>query len=150
MLLGTVPHGSSLSWNIVPPVGPSTNPLRSDHSNWWSVRLLFTFNHTAFKLNSLWHVGYLLDDFYGLHICSRASLLLYNPARHPDSIEPPRLLGQMPSYFSVAIVLHHLLTLHHSLLPLNRLRPSGPAAQRPMSRLCYVPSPASCLPRSSP
>lgn len=110
----------------------------------------FSLNHTAFKLNSLWHVGYLLDDFYGLHICSRASLPLYNPARRPDSTEPPRLLGSMPSYFSVAVVLHHPPTLRHSPLPLNRPRPSGPAAQHPMSRLCYVPSPASCLLRSSP
>jgi hypothetical protein len=53
----------------------------------------FRFNHTAFKLYSLWHVGYLLDDFYGLHICSRVHLLLYNPARHPASTEPPRLSG---------------------------------------------------------
>jgi hypothetical protein len=51
------------------------------------------FNHTAFKLYSLWHVGYPLDDFYGLHMCSRVHLLLYNPARRPASTEPPRLSG---------------------------------------------------------
>jgi hypothetical protein len=109
----------------------------------------FSFNHTAFKLYSLWHVGCLLDDFYDLHTCSRASLLLYNPARHPDSIEPPRLLGSMPSYFSVAVVLY-LLTLLYSPPPLPRLRSPGPVAQRPTSRLCYFRLPASCLPRSAP
>jgi hypothetical protein len=109
----------------------------------------FSFNHTAFKLYSLWHVGYLLDDFYHLHTCSRASLLLYNPARRPDSIEPPRLLGSMPSYFSVAIVLY-LLTLLYSPPPLPRLRSPGPVAQRPTSRLCYFRLPASCLLRSAP
>jgi hypothetical protein len=80
------------------------------------------FNHTAFKLNCLWHVGYLLDDFYGLLVCARASLLLFNPARRPDSIKSPRLLGSKPVYCFVAIVLHHLLTLHHSLLPHDRPR----------------------------
>ena len=25
----------------------------------------FFLNHTAFKLNSLWHVGYLRDNLYG-------------------------------------------------------------------------------------
>jgi hypothetical protein len=110
----------------------------------------FSFNHTAFKLCSLWHVGYLHDDFYGFHICSRASFLLYNPARRPDSIEPPRLLGSMPSYFSVAVVMHPLLTLRCSPLPLLPLRPSGPVAQYSTSRLCYFRLPASCLLRSAP
>ena len=75
----------------------------------------FRFNHIAFKLNSLWHVGYLVDDFYGLLVCSRANLLLYNPARRPDSIELLRLLGSKPSYilsllygitFSPTAILH--------------------------------------------
>jgi hypothetical protein len=27
--------------------------------------IFYFFIHTAFKLSSLWHVGYVLDDFYG-------------------------------------------------------------------------------------
>ena len=111
---------------------------------------VFCSNHTAFKLYSLWHVGCSFDDFYGLHICSRASLVLYNPSRCPVSIERPQLLGSMSSYFPVAVVLHHILTLHHSPLPLLPLRLSGQAAQRPTSRLCCFRLPASCLLRSSP
>ena len=57
------------------------------------------FNHTAFKLYSLWHVGYLLDDFYDFDVCSRVKLQLYNPARRPAFIKTPRLLGSMPSYW---------------------------------------------------
>jgi hypothetical protein len=76
-------------------------------------RTLFFYHHTAFKLNSLWHVGYLLDGhlldgylldgylldgylldgFYGFLVCSRVHLLLHNPARCPDSTKPPQLLG---------------------------------------------------------
>jgi hypothetical protein len=52
---------------------------------------------------------YLLDDFYDFQMCSRVNLLLYNPARYPDSIEPPQLLGSVPSYFSFAVVLYPLL-----------------------------------------
>jgi hypothetical protein len=66
---------------------------------------LFLFNHTASKLYSLWHIGYLLDDFYGLHICSRVHLLLYNPARRPASIEPPRPSGSTPSCFPWPLIL---------------------------------------------
>jgi hypothetical protein len=32
---------------------------------------------------------HLLDDFYDFQMCSRVNLLLYNPARYPDSTEPP-------------------------------------------------------------
>jgi hypothetical protein len=38
--------------------------------------LIFSKNYIAFKLYSLWHVGYLHDDFYGFQTCSRASLQL--------------------------------------------------------------------------
>lgn len=69
----------------------------------------FFFNRTASKLYSLWHVGYLLDDLYGFHVLSRVNLLLYNPASRPDSAEPPRLLGLMPSYRSDLVVDSHLL-----------------------------------------
>ena len=57
------------------------------------------FDHTAFKLDSSWHVGYLLDDFYHFHVCSRVNLQLYNPARRPAFIKAPRLLGSLPSYW---------------------------------------------------
>ena len=67
---------------------------------------LFFLYHTAFKLFSLWHVGYLLDDFYDLQVCSCANFLMYNSACRPDSIEPPQLLGSTPSYFPFAMVLH--------------------------------------------
>jgi hypothetical protein len=79
-------------------------------------------NHSASKLYSLWHIGYLLDAFYGLHICSRVHLLLYNPARRSASTEPPWLSGSTLSYFSVAVVLHHILTPRHSPPPLLPLR----------------------------
>jgi hypothetical protein len=65
--------------------------------------LVFGFFHTAFKLSSLWHVGYVLDDFYGFQMCSRADLLMCNSARCPDSIEPPQLLGSMPSYLCMCL-----------------------------------------------
>lgn len=57
-------------------------------------------NHTAFKLNSLWHAGHLRNNLGGFYECSRVSLLPYSPARRPNSIEPPQLLGFAPSYFS--------------------------------------------------
>ena len=63
----------------------------------------FFLNHTAFKLNSLWHVDYLLDDFYGLLVCSRDGLLPYSCARRPDSTEPPQLSGLPPSYVPVLV-----------------------------------------------
>jgi hypothetical protein len=31
----------------------------------WGERRGFFFDHTAFKLYSLWHVGYLHDNLYG-------------------------------------------------------------------------------------
>jgi hypothetical protein len=72
--------------------------------------LFFFLYHTAFKLSSLWHVGYLLGDFYDFYVCSCTNLLMYNSARCPDSIEPPQLLGSTPSYFPFAdvVVLHPL------------------------------------------
>jgi hypothetical protein len=36
-------------------------------------------------------------------MCSRVSLLLYNPTRYPNSSELLLLLGFMPSYFPTAI-----------------------------------------------
>jgi hypothetical protein len=112
--------------------------------------LFFCFNHTVSKLYSLWHIGYLLDDFYGLHICSRMHLLLYNPARRPASTEPPGLSGSTPSYFPIAVMLDHILTPRHSPLPLLPLRLFCQATQRPTSRLYRFRLPASCLLRSSP
>lgn len=61
----------------------------------------FFFFHTAFKLNSLWHAGYTHDSLCNFYVCSRVNLLLYNPARCPDSTEPPLLSGQLPSYHSI-------------------------------------------------
>jgi len=55
--------------------------------------LIFFFNHTAFELNSLWHVGYLLDDFYGFDMCSRVNLQLYNSARCPALIQGATAFG---------------------------------------------------------
>lgn len=33
--------------------------------------VFFFLNHTAFKLYSLWQVGYVLDSFYGFCMLSR-------------------------------------------------------------------------------
>jgi len=77
----------------------------------WSF-FVFGFNHTAYKLYSLWHVGYLLDDFYA-YICALASTCnLYNPARCPGSTKPPQLSGSMPSYFPCVVLQRHFA---HSL-----------------------------------
>jgi hypothetical protein len=54
---------------------------------------IFILNHTAFKLYSLWNAGYLHDNLCDFYMCSRVCLLLYNPARCPDSTKPPLLLG---------------------------------------------------------
>jgi hypothetical protein len=68
---------------------------------------LFSFlslflNHTAFKLHSLWHVGYLLDDLYDFNMCSRVGLLPCNPARRltvPPSPVRHSFWGSVPSYW---------------------------------------------------
>ena len=67
--------------------------------------LVFSFNHTAYKLYSLWHVGYLLDDFYAYIYALDSTFDLYNPARYPDSTKPPQLLGLVPSYFPCIVLL---------------------------------------------
>ncbi|KAI3481363.1 hypothetical protein L1887_56330 [Cichorium endivia] len=54
-------------------------------------------------LNSLWHVGYLLDDFYGILVCSRVDRSQYSYARRPDSTEPPQLSGLLPFYVPVIV-----------------------------------------------
>ena len=72
----------------------------------------FGFNHTAYKLYSLWHVGYLLDDFYAYIYALASTCNLYNPARCPDSTKPPQLSGSVPSYFLCVVLLHHFA---HSL-----------------------------------
>ena len=69
--------------------------------------------------------------------------LLYNPARRPDSIKPPRLLGSKPSYTFVAIVLHHLITLRQSPLPQHCPRLTSAAPPCPITR--FLLSPVSCL-----
>jgi hypothetical protein len=66
----------------------------------------FFLYHTAFKLYSLWHVGYLHDDFYGFSVCSYFDLFTYSFARHPDFIKPPQRLGFTPSYFSTFVTPH--------------------------------------------
>lgn len=75
--------------------------LGSDGAGYDQLLLLVfvLFNHTALKLYSLWHVGYLLDDFYGFDVCSRVNLKLYNSARRPAFIKAPRLSGSLPSYW---------------------------------------------------
>ena len=55
--------------------------------------LFFFLNNTAFKLHSLWHVGYLLDDFYDFHVCSRVKLQLFNPARRPALFQGATAFG---------------------------------------------------------
>ena len=69
---------------------------------------------TAFRLYSLWYVGYLLDDFYDLQVRSCANFLMYKSACRPDSIEPPRLFGSMPSYFlSLLYCISQLFSILH-------------------------------------
>ena len=57
-----------------------------------SLFFLFSY-HTAFKLYSLWHVGYLLDNFYDFHVCSRVKLQLFNPARRPALFQGATAFG---------------------------------------------------------
>ena len=105
------------------------------------------FDHTAFKLYSFWHVGYLHDNLYGFYVCSRVSLVPYNPARCPDSPEPPLLLGFVPSYFPAAVRSHPPPC---SPPPSNVTSPSS--ALRSSRSMSYVSSldlsPASSLPTS--
>jgi hypothetical protein len=61
--------------------------------------------------------------------------MLSRPSSTVQSCSPPRLSGSIPSYFPVAVVLHHILTPRHSPLPLFPLRLSCRAPQRPTSRL---------------
>jgi hypothetical protein len=86
-----LPQPSATHWCLA----PSCSPAQMQHLAISVLLFYFSFSHTAFKPNSLWHVGYLHDDFYGFHISSRsrASFPLYNPARRPASTEPPRLSG---------------------------------------------------------
>jgi hypothetical protein len=63
--------------------------------------LAFFFGQTAFKLNSLWHVGYLRDDLCDFCVCSRLSSVPYDSSRRPDFLKPPQLLGFAPSYVPV-------------------------------------------------
>jgi hypothetical protein len=67
---------------------------------------LFFFNHTAFELNSLWHVGYLPDNLCDFYLCSRLDFYSYSSARRPDFTKPPPLLGFVPSYFPAIVTLH--------------------------------------------
>lgn len=56
--------------------------------------VLFVFlNHTASKPNSLWHVGYLHDNFYGFDVCSRVTLQPFNIARRPALIQGATAFG---------------------------------------------------------
>ena len=77
----------------------------------------YNFNRAASKLCSLWHVGYLLDDFFGSQKCSRACRVVRKPARCHDSIDPLRVLGICPPTltsllccidFSLPAILHFL------------------------------------------
>jgi hypothetical protein len=45
----------------------SPAPTPFTYSGWAAINphFLFILIHTAFKLPSLWYVGYVLDDFYG-------------------------------------------------------------------------------------
>src|SRR6195952_504939 len=78
----------------------------------------FFLNHTAFKLNSLWHAGYLRDNICDLYVCSRFVFLCsYSSARRPDFTKPPRLSGpwallischpQLPSIPSLSSVFQY-------------------------------------------
>jgi hypothetical protein len=68
--------------------------------------LFFFCLHTAFKLNSLWHVGYLPDNLCDFYLCSRLDFYSYSSARRPDFTKPPPLLGFVPSYFPAFLTLH--------------------------------------------
>lgn len=82
-----------------------------------------------------------------LHICSRANLRLYNPARCPDSLEPLRLLGPVPSYCPYVVVPYHLS--HSPVLPITSPSSFPPRSRRSMSyELALSASAASLLPTS--
>jgi hypothetical protein len=73
--------------------------------------------------------SYSLDDFTGLHLCSRIVSLSHNPARCPDFNKPLQLWGSKPSYIPVFAV--HPLPLH-SASPLV-VPSSSPSSNRSMS-----------------
>ena len=111
------------------------------------IFFFFFLNHTAFKLISLWHVGYSLDDFYGFFVCSRLGLLPYNYARRPDSTEPPQLLGLLPSYFLVIVTPRP--SSYSPPMPSTSSPSSTLRSNRSMSHeSCWSRSPGSFLPTS--
>ena len=102
----------------------------------------FGFNHTAFKLYSLWHVGYLLDDFYA-YIYALASIfdctiLLAVPtiqSHHGIWAQCPPTFLTLWYRITCLTPLHHLSPLHlHFHLdlvaryPTNQLRRVRPMA----------------------
>jgi hypothetical protein len=74
-------------------VFPSRMQERTVRYSFGGDECVFFSNHTAFKLNSLWHVGYHLDNFYGFHVCSRVKPQLFNLARRPALIQGATAFG---------------------------------------------------------
>lgn len=104
----------------------------------------FFFNHTAFKLYSLCHVGYLLDDFCVLNMCSCVGFQPYSPARDPDFFKPPPLLGFAPSYFPAVYFCLPSCLIPSRFLPLRLPRPLfDPIVQHPTSHCRLLLQPAS-------
>lgn len=102
----------------------------------------FSKNHTAFRSISLWHVGYLFDDFHGLYMCSRVGLLQYSHARHPAFTKAPRLLGKwIPSYWFSRVVAttdrHPLLSRSFQYLT-SRILSSPMSWTPPLLKTCSV------------
>jgi hypothetical protein len=98
--------------------GPQAWRLLACGHHWSLVSFyfIFSFNHTAFKLNSLWHVRYLLDDFYA-YTCALASIfdctiLLAVPtiqSRHGFWAQCP------PTFITLWYRITRLTPLHHPI-----------------------------------
>jgi len=84
-MLSVLDEGAKAAREMGP---PQVRTARTYNRHVHNQAILFLY-HAAFKLYSLWHVGYLLDDFYDLQVCSYANFLMYNSACCPNSIELP-------------------------------------------------------------
>jgi hypothetical protein len=89
-------HGSSWQWSAVVGSGRQWLAVVGSGRQWSIAVFSFSQKYTAFKLHSLWHIGYLLDNFYGFDICSGVDPLAYDPARRLAFIKALRLFGSMP------------------------------------------------------
>ena len=118
--------------------------LRRYHFRAMLQAALFFLNHTAFKLNSLWHVGYLRDNFCAFYVCSPLDFHSYSSARRPDFTKPPPLLGFVLSYFLVLVTPHRPLTLLRSSISLPPHPISDPVVRCPSSHPCSLPWSLAC------